>query len=300
MSRRPGYVKLFEEGKLNKKVNKAYKLLKECTLCPRNCKVNRIKGEKGFCNTTSKLKISSCFPHFGEESPLVGKNGSGTIFISYCNLKCVFCQNYDISHYGGGEEMKVKELSNIMLNIQKRGCHNINIVSPTHVVPQVIAALYLATRNGLNIPFVYNTGGYDSNNLIELLDGVVDIYLPDIKFGDDDTAEKYTGANSYFQTVRKNLKMMYQQVGPLAVDSDGIAYKGVLVRHLVMPGDLSNSKKIFNEIRKISRDIPINIMGQYFPAYRASEYIELDRRPGMMEIMKVKKWAGELGLLVLD
>ncbi|UMZ74512.1 radical SAM protein [Natranaerofaba carboxydovora] len=300
MSKKPGYVKLFEEGKLNKKVKRAYKLLNECTLCPRNCMVNRIKGEKGFCNTTAKLKISSCFPHFGEERPLVGKNGSGTIFISYCNLKCVFCQNYDISHYGGGEEITVNELSNIMLNIQNRGCHNINIVSPTHVVPQVIAALNLAARKGLDIPLVYNTGGYDSNNVIELLDGVVDIYLPDIKFGDDDTAEKYTGAKNYYQTVKKNLKMMYQQVGPLAVDNEGIAYKGVLVRHLVMPGDLSNSNKIFNEISKISKDIPINIMGQYFPAYRASEYIELDRRPGMMEIMKVKKWASEIGLLVLD
>ncbi len=300
MPEKSNYVRLYEDGKFPDKIKQAYKLLKKCTLCPRNCEVNRSKGEKGFCETTSRAKISSVFPHFGEESPLVGRKGSGTIFISNCNLKCVFCQNYDISHYGRGDIIKAKDLAKIMLQLQKRGCHNINIVSPTHVAPQIIAALYLAVRQGLKIPFVFNTGGYDSSDLISLLEGIVDIYLPDIKFGDDITAQKYTGAKNYYSTAKKNLELMYEQVGPLAVDEEKIAYKGLLIRHLVMPGDLANSKEIFNHIKSISTQIPINIMAQYFPSYNASEYPELSRRPDISEIVRAKKWAQNLGLSVLD
>ncbi len=297
---KPNYVKLLEEGRFPEKLKKAYNVLRKCSLCPRNCHVNRIEGEKGFCETTAKVKISSCFPHFGEERPLVGKNGSGTIFISHCNLKCVFCQNNDISHHGYGEITKVKELAKLMLKIQAKGCHNINVVSPTHVAPQVMAALYHGAKKGLNIPFVYNTGGYDSPELIRLLDGVVDIYLPDFKFGDDEIAEKFTGAKDYFTVAKKNLALMYDQVGPMAVKSDGIAFQGVIVRHLVMPGEVANSKKVFEYIKSISSKIPINIMGQYFPSYQAGEYKEINRRPEIAEILQAKKWAQDMGLKVLD
>lgn len=297
---KPNYVKLYEEGSFPGKIQKAYEFLKECVLCPRECGVNRIKEEKGFCGSKRKVEVASSFSHFGEERPLVGCYGSGTIFVSHCNLKCVFCQNYDISHMGSGTEVSTGDLAKIMLRVQEMSCHNINVVSPTHVMPQIMAALFLATKRGLKIPFVYNTGGYDSPDLIDLLDGVVDIYLPDIKFGDDERAKKYTGAEKYFTYAKKNLTKMYEQVGPLSVNDNGIGYKGVVVRHLVLPGDLANSREVFRLIKSISPKIPVNVMGQYFPSYKASLYDELNKRPGFGEILQAKKWARELGLSVLD
>ena len=300
MLKKPNYVKLYEEGDFPQRVRQAHEFLKNCALCPRECRVNRIKGEKGFCDSTKRLRIASSFAHFGEESPLVGRKGSGTIFISHCNLKCVFCQNYDISHLGHGEDLKPGELAKIMFRLQDSGCHNINIVSPTHVIPQLIAALCLAARKGLRLPFVYNTGGYDSPRILRLLDGIADIYLIDIKFGDDETAKKYTGAENYYTYVKQNLEEMYKQVGPLALDEYGVSYQGVLVRHLVLPNDLANSREVFSLIKSISPEIPVNVMGQYFPSYKAYEFDEINRPPTIGEIFNAKKWAKELGLSVIN
>ncbi|MBU4310950.1 radical SAM protein, partial [bacterium] len=243
----PSYLKL-KKGELKKRTKKAYEILEECRLCPRECGVNRIKREKGFCKSGVLPIVSSFGPHFGEEPPLVGTHGSGTIFLTWCNLCCIYCQNYTISHLGEGREISLEEFASQMLSLQRRGCHNINFVTPTHFVPQILAALEIATEKGLNVPLVYNTGGYDQIETLKLLDGAFDIYMPDIKYSDSGIAEKYSsGASDYPEVVKKALREMHRQVGDLLIEN-GIAQRGLLIRHLVLPNNLAGTKETMHFI----------------------------------------------------
>jgi len=293
---KPAYAKLGVAG-LKERAEKALSLLEECTVCPHECRVNRFEGEAGVCRSGRRAAVSSYGPHFGEEAPLVGKGGSGTIFFSRCNLRCIFCQNFDISHEGGGREVTASELAQIMLRLQERGCHNINLVSPSHFVPQILEALVLAFERGLRLPLVYNTGGYDAPGTIELLDGVVDIYMPDLKYGDDETGRELSGAPRYFTVACAAVKMMHGQVGDLVVDDDGIAVRGLLVRHLVLPGGLAGTEKVVKFLaEEISPHTFVNIMDQYYPAYRAFAHPVLKRRITAQEYSKAVKAAVEAGL----
>ncbi|MCK5010640.1 MAG: radical SAM protein, partial [Deltaproteobacteria bacterium] len=228
----PSYIKLNTTGELQKRISTLNDILKECKLCPRQCHVNRLKGELGFCRAGERLVVSSIFPHFGEEAPLVGNKGSGTIFLTHCNLRCIFCQNHDISHQGHGETISSEQFAYHMYTLQKRGCHNINFVTPTHYLPQIIASLPYAIDLGLNLPLVYNCGGYESLEAIKLLDGIINIYMPDVKFAEREVAEKYAQAPDYPEVVKKVLKEMYRQVGDLDINKEGVARKGLLIRHL--------------------------------------------------------------------
>lgn len=273
-------------------VNELYQILSCCTLCGHKCKVNRMKKEKGECRSTDKVRVASYHLHFGEERPISGYRGSGTIFFSYCNLHCVYCQNYDISQLGSGEEIDDETLSQIMLELQSQKAHNINLVSPTHFVPQIVNAIYLASQKGLNLPIVYNTGGYDSIETIKLLDGIIDIYMPDMKYSDNENSLKYSGAKNYFETNTQIVKEMYRQVGDLILDKDGIAISGLLVRHLVLPYNIAGSKKIIDFIsEEISKNTYVNIMAQYRPCYKAYNYISLNRPVTATEYFEVVKYA---------
>lgn len=255
-----------------------YSLLEKCTVCPRNCKVNRLKDEKGYCGMGRELVISSYGPHFGEEDVLVGRNGSGTIFLTGCNLGCIFCQNYDISHLKSGYVVSKEKFVDIMLALQKQGCHNINFVTPTHFTPQIIDVVALAKDKGLKIPLIYNCGGYESIETLKLLDGIIDIYMPDIKFMDADVAGKFCNAPDYPEIVKKALLEMHRQVGDLTMDDSGVARKGLLVRHLVLPNGLAGTKEAMHFIAtRISKDTYVNIMDQYRPMHKAMSVPELDR-----------------------
>ncbi|UCC11847.1 MAG: radical SAM protein [candidate division WOR-3 bacterium] len=259
-------------------INDLYDLLSPCRLCPRGCGVDRLQGEVGDCGAGLEVRISSYHQHFGEEPPLVGIHGSGTIFFAYCNVHCVFCQNYDISQHGLGREVSTDDLAHIMMHLQDRGCHNINLVTPTPWVPQIVKALARAQDAGLSIPVVYNCGGYESVEVLKLLDGIIDIYMPDMKYGDDEHAEKYSGTPRYWDAVTAALREMHRQVGELTV-KEGIALRGVLVRHLVLPHTIASSDRCFEFIaRELSRQTVVNVMAQYYPTYRATEYTELNRR----------------------
>lgn len=274
----PSYLKLSQK-ELDKKIENAYSLLKECTLCPRKCKVNRTNNEKGFCKSGLSPIVSSFNPHFGEESPLVGKNGSGTIFFTNCNLGCIFCQNYEISHLEEGKKISLEDLAKIMLYLQNLGCHNINLVTPTHFTPQIISALKIAIENGLEIPLVYNCGGYEEVNTLKILDGIIDIYMPDIKYSDENVSEKLSKARNYPEVIKNALKEMHRQVGDLQLDKEGIAIRGLLIRHLVLPNNFAGTKKVMEFIAKeISCNSYINIMDQYRPCYQAKEIPEINRR----------------------
>ena len=274
----PNYIKLHKTGELQKRVYILNNILKNCKLCPRQCNVNRLEGELGFCRAGKNLVISSAFPHFGEEPPLVGNRGSGTIFLTHCNLQCVFCQNYDISHQGHGEAISSEQLAEYMYYLQKRGCHNINFVTPTHYIPQLTAALPYVIDLGLHIPLVYNCGGYESLEVIHLLDGIIDIYMPDVKFAEGKVAEKYSQAPDYPEVIKRVLKEMYRQVGNLQINTEGIAEKGLLIRHLVMPNGLAGTQRLMHFIAtEISPHSYVNVMSQYRPEYRASDYPELNR-----------------------
>lgn len=276
---KPSYLELVRTGELEKRVSILKEKLKNCSLCPRNCRVNRFEQRGTYCRTGINPVVSSFGPHFGEESPLVGTHGSGTIFFSFCNLKCVFCQNYEISQLGIGKEVTVNDLAQMMISLQERGCHNINFVTPTHVVPQIVESLLIAVREGLKIPLVYNSGGYDSDETIRLLDGIFDIYMPDIKYSDDKHSKKYSSAPGYFDVVKKAVKEMHRQVGDLQVSDDGIAMRGLLVRHLVLPEDIAGTEKVMEFLaREISIHTYVNIMDQFRPCYRASEFKEISRR----------------------
>ena len=297
----PGYIKLLGTNKLEAKVLKARTHYTKCNLCPHECNVDR-QEKTGFCRALDKAIISSNGPHFGEESVLVGRHGSGTIFFGYCNMKCVFCQNCELSFGGEGKIIENSKLAEIMLNIQNRhGCHNINLVTPTHFVPNILEALLLAARNGLKIPIVYNCGGYERMKTLELLDGVVDIYMPDFKYSDDSLGEKYSNIKSYSTRVKQALKEMDRQVGGLKVDKNNIAYRGLIIRHLVMPGNLNNSKEVLEFIQKeLSPDCLVNLMDQYHPAHKAFQYKEISRGLTKIEFMELYSYAKNLGLRLAE
>jgi len=299
MVKYPSYIKLYEEGKLKERVETAYNILKECTVCPHQCKVDRLKGNKGLCKTTDKLTIASFFPHQGEELPIRGINGSGTIFISNCNMSCVFCQNWDISQKGEGYEYYPEEVADIMLFLQEKGCHNINWVTPSHVVPQLLKATYIAVKKGLSIPIVYNTSSYDSIRTLRLLENIVDIYLPDFKFADDKLSIRYSKTANYTKIAINSIKEMHRQVGDLKTNSKGVAYKGLLVRHLVMPNNVSNSIKALNLLKTISPNIHVNVMKQYYPSYKSNNYPELNRTLYEEEFKEVLNYARKLRLKVI-
>jgi putative pyruvate formate lyase activating enzyme len=296
----PAYLRLSYDS-LAEKVRSAGEMLKSCTLCPRECRVDRTAGKLGFCRTGDKPFVSSWGPHFGEEKPLVGRRGSGTIFFGHCNLGCIFCQNDSISHLGEGSEMSFDALAGVMLELQSMGCHNINLVTPTHQMPMILRSLSIAASAGLKVPVVYNCGGYESLEAIRLLDGVVDIYMPDFKYADPDRAMKYSKAGDYPQAAKAALREMHRQVGDLAKDGHGIALRGLLVRHLVLPEDVAGTAGVMRFIaEEISRNTYVNIMDQYRPCFQAYQHPPLDRRLTNSEFAQAVKVALGAGLTRLD
>ena len=292
----PSYLNLSKK-ELNLRVKKLFKILENCEICPRKCHVNRLKGEKGYCQLGYLPKVSAFHQHFGEESPLVGKFGSGTIFMTSCNLACAYCQNYEISQLRIGEEISFERLAEMMIFLQNRGCHNINFVTPTPQVPQIIKSLQIAIERGLKIPLVYNTSSYDSLSVLKLLDGIFDIYLPDARYSDDKIALKYSNAPRYFEIMKDSIKEMHRQVGDLILNENGIAIRGVLVRHLVLPNGLAGSEKIFEFIAKeISPNTFVNIMDQYFPYFKSFQFPELSRRITKEEFEEAVSLAKKAGL----
>jgi putative pyruvate formate lyase activating enzyme len=297
----PSYIQLHEGGQLRERAEQAAELLRECSLCPRQCRVGRLNDERGFCHTGRRARVASFNAHFGEESPLVGRFGSGTIFFSFCNLLCSFCQNYEISHRGEGVEIEAKDLAGIMIELQRRGCHNVNLVTPTHVVPQFLEALVLAVENGLTIPIVYNSSGYDRVETLEFLRGVVDIYMPDFKFWNKQWADRYCHAPDYRDVAVSAFKEMHSQVGDLVLDHDGIAERGLLVRHLVMPRGVSGTREVMEFLsREISAKTYVNIMDQYRPCGSAYQDGYIDRRISAEEYAEALAWAKDAGLERLD
>jgi putative pyruvate formate lyase activating enzyme len=297
----PLYLKLHREGELAKRVEQAVSLLGECRLCPRECKVDRLNDEKGYCRTGRRAIVSSYNAHFGEEAPLVGRHGSGTIFFTFCSLRCSFCQNFEISHLGEGAPIDPPELAAIMLQLQGRGCHNINLVTPTHVVPQVLEALMLAAQNGLAIPIVYNSSGYDRVETIRLLRGVVDIYMPDFKFWEEKWAERYCNAPDYRVRAVSAIKEMHAQVGDLKIDERGVAERGLLVRHLVMPHGIAGTHEVMEFISKeLSANTYVNVMDQYRPCGTAHDDRYIGRRLSSKEYAAALKSAEKVGLKRLD
>ncbi len=295
----PAY-KLLPSGILSDKIREAEEILKECTLCPRECRVDRTSDERGFCKTGNKPFISSWGPHFGEERPLVGRFGSGTIFFGNCNLGCLYCQNYSISHLGEGVEMSFEKIADIMLSLQKEGCHNINFVTPTHQMPMILRSLQIASKKGLNIPIVYNCGGYESFHAIKLLEGIVDIYMPDFKYIDPEMALKYSYAKDYPEAAMAAVKEMHRQVGDLSIDK-GIALRGLLVRHLVLPEGIAGTVDVVKFIaEEISKDTYINIMDQYHPCYKAFDNPPLNRRITNKEYTEALRLAQQAGLKRID
>jgi len=299
---RPAYERLEEEGRLAQRIEQAYVILENCALCPRQCGVNRLKGEKGFCRSPSRPVVYSSHPHFGEEISLVGKNGSGTIFFSNCNLRCVFCQNWPISHEGRGKEVSDEELAGLMIKLQKMGCHNINLVTPTHVMPYILKATRIALKKGLSIPLVYNTSGYERLEIVRLLDGIVDIYLPDMKYMDADKAAKYSAnAADYPEMAKAAIIEMNRQVGEHRTDARGIAIRGLMIRHLIMPNRVADTEKF---TRWVSENLPtstyVNIMAQYHVEYKAYDYPEIARGITVKEFLEAMEWAENYGLNNLD
>jgi len=298
----PAYEKLEQEGKFAQRIKEAYSIFEDCQLCPRQCGVNRQKGEKGFCRAPVKPVVHTAQPHFGEEISLVGRHGSGTIFFSNCNLRCVFCQNWPISHEGKGEEIDDEDLAKLMLYLQEIGCHNINVVTPTHVMPNILSATRIALKKGLRLPLVYNTSGYERLEIVKLLDGIVDIYMPDMKYMDNDQAAKYSaGASDYPEVTKEAIVEMNRQVGELLIDERGIALRGVMIRHLVMPNRVAGTEKF---VRWVAQALPkstyVNIMPQYYVAYKAFEYPKISRGITVHEFLEAMDWAKEFGLTNLD
>jgi len=301
----PAYLSTWESGLLAEKVEAALEELRVCRVCPRDCDVDRLADERAICKTGRRARVASAFPHHGEEDCLRGSRGSGTIFFSHCNLRCVFCQNYDISWEGSGREVAAEELAGLMLELQDLGCHNINFVTPEHVVPQVLEGVQIAVGKGLRLPLVYNTSGYDSLRSLELLDGVVDIYMPDFKFWDCDTARRLTLAEDYPERARDTFRAMHRQTGDLVFDEEGIALRGLLVRHLVMPEGLAGTRGVTRFLSmELSPDTFVNIMGQYSPAAQVvrkpGQYSEIGRRISHEEYLEAFEIAVEEGLHRFD
>ncbi|MGX2038682.1 radical SAM protein [Methylocaldum sp. MU1018] len=299
---RAAYLALLESGELEQRARIARAHLESCDLCARYCRVDRRRTIQGaVCRTGARAVVYSYGPHHGEEDVLRGRNGSGTIFFSWCNLRCEFCQNWDISQKGEGREVEPDELAAMMLDLQARGCHNINFVTPSHVVAQILEATLIAARRGLKLPLVYNTGGYDSPEALALLDGVIDIYMPDMKYGDSAIAHRYSHVRNYWEVNRAAVKEMHRQVGDLRLDENGLAYRGLLVRHLVLPAGLAGTAKVLEFIaREISTETYLNLMGQYYPCYRASERPELARPITAAEYREALDIARRLGLTRQD
>jgi putative pyruvate formate lyase activating enzyme len=285
-------------GELERRVATAYARLEACDLCGRECGVNRRESSDGAgCHTGERAVVSSYGPHFGEEEPLVGSGGSGTVFFTWCNLRCQFCQNYEISQEGEGDEVEPEVLARMMLSLQARGCHNINLVSPSHVVPQILAGLLIAAEAGLRLPLVYNTGGYDSLKTLALLDGVVDIYMPDMKYADDSVGQRLSRVGNYAAINQAAVREMHRQVGDLAVDTERVAQRGLLVRHLILPEGLAGTDRVVRFVRdEISPRTYINVMAQYRPCYRAHDLPPLDRLPTASEYAEAVRLAEEAGL----
>ena len=316
----PAYIALWQSGELEKRVASAYRILENCEICPRQCHVNRRESAKGAaCRTGERAVVCSYGPHYGEEAPLVGRRGSGTIFFAWCNLRCQFCQNFEISQLGEGRKVEPKELAAMMLRLQDMGCHNVNLVSPTHVTPQILAALLIAAEGGLRIPLVYNTGGYDALPTLRLLDGVVDIYMPDMKYADAEIGWRFSGVKEYPLANQAAVKEMHRQVGDLLLDergctpsggctggvcpppSGGIALRGLLIRHLVLPNGLAGTPQIARFLaEEISRHTYLNIMAQYRPCYRAADLPDMERRITAQEYQEAVEAALRLGLERLD
>lgn len=298
MTVKPSYLNLAESGDLALRVSSAWRHLEDCDLCARYCHIDRCETVKGaVCRTGERAIVHSHGPHHGEEDPLRGSNGSGTIFFSWCNLRCVYCQNWDISQKGLGREVEPDDLAMLMLDLQASGCHNINFVTPSHVVAQIIAAVEIAVGKGLDLPLVYNTGGFDSPEALQLLDGIIDIYMPDMKYGDAEKAHHFSHVRDYVEVNRAAVREMHRQVGDLILDENGIALRGLLVRHLVLPDNISGTDSVLAFIAKeISSNTYVNIMDQYRPCYRADENPPLDRPITSREFSRALAWAESLGV----
>ncbi|UCC17188.1 MAG: radical SAM protein [Dehalococcoidales bacterium] len=299
----PAYARLEAEGKLAKRIDRAYEILEKCELCPNRCYVNRREGQRGFCRSLEKVMVYSHHPHFGEELPLVGQGGSGTIFFSNCSLRCVFCQNWPIAHEGLGHEVSDEQLADMMLDLQWIGCHNINLVTPTHVMPNIVNATRIALQKGLHLPLCYNTSGYERVENIKLLDGIVDIYLPDLKFMDGDEAIRYNfaAASEYPAMAKDSIIEMHRQVGDLVTNEWGVALRGLMVRHLVMPNRVAGTREFVKWVAEnLSTGTYVNIMAQYRVEHKAFEYERIARAITPGEFIEAMEWALEAGLTNLD
>jgi putative pyruvate formate lyase activating enzyme len=297
----PAYLRLLETGELQCRVAAAYERLGSCDLCPRACQVDRRAGKRGVCGIAEQARVSSYGPHLGEENPLRGRRGSGTIFFTRCNLKCQFCQNHDISQTDAGEAIEPQDLAAIMIELQTLGCHNINLVSPSHVVPPILAATLIAAQTGLRLPLVYNTGGYDALPTLALLDGVIDIYMPDMKYASAQVALYYSKVRDYPQVNQAAVKEMHRQVGDLQIDAQGLATRGLLVRHLILPHNLAGTEAIVRFLaEEISRDTYLNLMDQYRPAFNARQFPNLARPITSQEYAEAVSMAQAAGLRRLD
>jgi len=298
----PRYLELQKSGELKRRGEKLWELMESCELCPRRCGVNKLKGEKGFCQANWQLEISSFHPHYGEEKPLVGKGGSGAIFLTNCGLRCVFCINWEISQGGEGFVRSIEEFSDMMLALQKRGCQNINFVTPTHYSPHIVLAIDKAASKGLKLPLVYNTCGWERVEILKYFDGVIDIYLPDFKYSDGEKAAKYSsGADTYVDVTKSAILEMHRQVGVAKPANDGLMYRGLMIRHLVMPNNVSGTKEVIEWIAKnLPKDTYFNLMSQYRPMHKAFEYPEISRRITQKEYTDAVNWAKAAGLTNLD
>ncbi len=298
----PAYLKLHKSGELKKRAEELWNIMKSCELCPRKCETNRLDGDEGFCQASSQLEIAAYHPHFGEEKPLVGKGGSGTIFLTNCALRCVFCINWDISQGGKGSPRTIEEFAQMMLSLQEMGCHNINFVTPDHYVPHILLAVDIAAGKGLRLPLVYNTCGWMNVEIAKKLDGIIDIYLPDFKYSYGKMAAKYSsGAQSYPEAAKAALLEMHRQVGVAKPAGDGLIYRGLMIRHLVMPNNVAGTKEVIEWIAtNLPKDTYLNIMSQYRPMYKAFEYPEISRRITREEYNQAVKWAKKAGLTNLD
>jgi putative pyruvate formate lyase activating enzyme len=299
---KPPYLELHQSGELKRRGKELWDIMKSCKLCPRECEVDKLAGDEGFCDADAQLEISSYHPHFGEERPLVGRGGSGTIFLTNCSLRCVFCINWEVSQGGEGSARSIEDMANMMLRLQKRGCHNINMVTPTHYSPHILLALDKAAANGLRLPLVYNTCGWERVEILKKLDGIVDIYLPDFKYADPEMAAKYSSdADTYPEVTKAALLEMHRQVGVAKPAEDGLMYRGLMIRHLVMPNRVSGTKQAIEWIAKnLPKDTYLNIMSQYRPVYKAFDYPQIARRLNRKEYKEAVQWAKDAGLTNLD
>ncbi|MHC4944677.1 MAG: radical SAM protein [Planctomycetota bacterium] len=298
----PAYLGLHRTGELKRRGEELWNIMKSCQLCPRKCGVNKLEGEKGFCQADSQLEISAYHPHYGEEKPLVGSGGSGTIFLTNCSLRCVFCINWEISQGGEGYERSLEQMAEMMLDLQERGCPNINFVTPTHYSPHIVLALDVAAGKGLKVPVVYNTCGWERVTILKKLDGIVDIYLPDFKYSDGEMAARYSSdAKTYPEVTQTALLEMHRQVGVAKPAADGLMKRGLMIRHLVMPNDVSGTKAVVEWIAaNLPKDTYVNIMSQYRPMYKAFDYPLISRRLSRREYSDAVRWAKEAGLTNLD